>query len=372
MLGDPLRGNAGNTCISDGIARITNVQFHHNMIRGDWGVNGGASGMYYSNGCTNIVNIYDNVFAREDSVSGTAMDAFIWTYTQDGNYSIYNNTFSSDSIPGYGAGAWEAIDLDGLTYGTHTIKNNIFSGFGIDIMVSSSGTATLVADYNLHNVSTVNGYGELIWTSSQYTTLSGAQAAGYEAHGLTGDPKFVAIPNGIVGSGNWQLQSSSPAIDKGVDLSTLFTTDLLGYTRQVPWDIGAYDYAADSGAPTYLLSVVAAHGTVTSSPSGISCADNAGTCSYSFISESVTLSQTPDSGYTFSSWSGTGVASGCSGTGTCVVTTSAIGTATATYTYTGGGATYLPWRIVAGSYNLLLDDGTNLLLDDGTKLLLDH
>jgi len=54
-------------------------------------------------------------------------------------------------------------------------------------------------------------------------------------------------------------------------------------------------------------------GTVTSSPSGISCGSD---CSESYSSgTSVTLTATPDAGWTFDGWSG----SGCTGTGTCTV-----------------------------------------------------
>jgi hypothetical protein len=66
-------------------------------------------------------------------------------------------------------------------------------------------------------------------------------------------------------------------------------------------------------------------GTVTSSPAGISCG---ATCSASYASGAqVTLTAVADSGSIFAGWSG----SGCSGTGTCVVTLSANTTATATF-----------------------------------------
>jgi PKD repeat protein len=66
-------------------------------------------------------------------------------------------------------------------------------------------------------------------------------------------------------------------------------------------------------------------GTVSSAPSGISCG---ATCSAQFAQgTSVTLSATPDSGVTFSGWSGA-----CSGTGSCAVTLSAATSVTATFT----------------------------------------
>ena len=76
----------------------------------------------------------------------------------------------------------------------------------------------------------------------------------------------------------------------------------------------------------YPLNVtITGSGTVTSSPSGIACP---GTCSTTFDSgTSVTLTETPAAGWSFSDWSG-----GCSGTGRCVVTMSAAASVTATFT----------------------------------------
>jgi len=57
----------------------------------------------------------------------------------------------------------------------------------------------------------------------------------------------------------------------------------------------------------------AGSGTVVSQPAGINCGSD---CSETYTTGSVTLSATPSTGSTFSSWTG----GGCSGTGSCVVT----------------------------------------------------
>ena len=41
--------------------------------------------------------------------------------------------------------------------------------------------------------------------------------------------------------GEFHIGGSSPALGAGTDLSQYFTTDRDGYTRSVPWSIGAYD-----------------------------------------------------------------------------------------------------------------------------------
>jgi hypothetical protein len=83
--------------------------------------------------------------------------------------------------------------------------------------------------------------------------------------------------------------------------STLHQDDIDGIT---------YLYPADDN---YVLSVgTSGSGTVTSSPSGISCGAD---CSQSYASGTeVTLTATPATGWSFSGWGGA-----CSGTGTCTV-----------------------------------------------------
>jgi Divergent InlB B-repeat domain len=66
------------------------------------------------------------------------------------------------------------------------------------------------------------------------------------------------------------------------------------------------------------------NGTVTSTPSGISCGT---TCSFNFLAGTVvSLRATPTAGFTFSGWIG-----GCTGTATCTVTLSSTTTVTAIF-----------------------------------------
>ena len=70
---------------------------------------------------------------------------------------------------------------------------------------------------------------------------------------------------------------------------------------------------------------VSGTGTVTSSPSGISCPS---TCSVGFTyGTTVTLTASPSTGYTFSGWSGA-----CSGAGTCALTMNGAKSVGATFT----------------------------------------
>ncbi|WP_386027928.1 S8 family serine peptidase [Thiorhodococcus fuscus] len=110
-----------------------------------------------------------------------------------------------------------------------------------------------------------------------------------------------------------------------------------GITKpRIDLDAAANSLAATLGDCTgggvtdsYVLSVSkVGSGTVTSSPSGISCGS---TCSASFSSgTAVTLAATPSSGYSFSGWGGA-----CSGTGSCLVTMNAAKSVAASFTASG-------------------------------------
>jgi hypothetical protein len=233
-------------------ASVTNISFHDNFFYGDWGQQ--ATAQYYSNGCTSNTLIYNNVFAFEN-VTGThpfLSPAFVFLgYHDGGTIGIYNNIFSSDADPGYETGTNGAIMIGTPNGGSLTIMNNIFSGIGNDILYDDGFTSVLI-DYNLHN--TASG-GRLVWqdTGSAWEChdLATCRAHGMETHApAMSDPRFVAIPNGNTGSGNWHLQPGSPAINTGTSLASIFTTDLDGLARPQgsAWDIGTYEYA--SGAPS--------------------------------------------------------------------------------------------------------------------------
>jgi len=243
-LGDGLR-----------VKTSSNIQFYNNKMDGSWS---NCTALYYSDGDTSNTLIYNNIFATENTTaaSGSGGNYFIRigrSYGDTGIINILNNTFSSDSLAplGYGLNMTGAIALGTFPSGTSstvTIENNILSGPEIDVQGTLNGAATLTMDYNLHNPNTGSGYGDLAYingTQYKYANLVALHTAGYENNGMGSSsyarsyPGFVTVPTGA-GTGNWQLRSNSPAIDKGVDFSATFTTDLLGNTRQVPWDIGAF------------------------------------------------------------------------------------------------------------------------------------
>jgi hypothetical protein len=107
------------------------------------------------------------------------------------------------------------------------------------------------------------------------------------------------------------------------------STDALRYSKlpaQIAYEGGSCTLSG--GATQSTLLVTSVNGTVTSNPAGINCGS---TCSANYDSgTSVTLTASPNSGYTFTGWSG----GGCSGTGTCTVTMAAATTVTASFATT--------------------------------------
>ncbi|WP_417908499.1 M6 family metalloprotease domain-containing protein [Candidatus Electronema sp. PJ] len=85
-----------------------------------------------------------------------------------------------------------------------------------------------------------------------------------------------------------------------------------------------FDFGSQAPVNFTLSVSKSGNGTVSSTPSGISCG---ATCSADFTSStSVTLSAAPDTGWTFSGWSGA-----CSGSGSCVLTMTGNTSVTATF-----------------------------------------
>ena len=141
-----------------------------------------------------------------------------------GNYYIYNNTLYNN---------FEAeIDIDsgvgtnGLMAPTSvTIKNNIVYNPTKYITTRVATAPTTTASNNLY-------YGNALPIPT------------WDSTSAIGNPLFFkTAPATLL---DFQLQGTSPAIDSGVNLSSVFTKDFLGYIRPQgsTFDIGAYEYVS--------------------------------------------------------------------------------------------------------------------------------
>ena len=182
--------------------------------------------------------------------SGSTFSALFWLngngsswqnnygYRGHGTFYAYNNSYIASSSAGWGI---SASMLDNLV-----IENNIIVGTSFGIYLKAYGPVdTYTLDYN-----ELNGWGSrpgVINGNADYDNWAAWQAAGFDTHGIHADPMFVN-PTDSGSGANLYLQSGSPAIGAGINLTSLgiaaLNVDAAGNTRPSTgaWDIGAYEY----------------------------------------------------------------------------------------------------------------------------------
>ena len=205
-------------------------------------------------------------------------------YPHGTNLWVYGNIYNSDWSPGRTANAGNATNTG---TGTIVIANNVFyrtkegglSGnslstgkivFRNNIVYHCENTTTTawLAWYGANVDSDYNCYypnGSVVYwhQDKDYNTLGAFQTgAGHDRHSFMGDPQFtVAAP---AGPGDFQLKTTSPCVNTGVNLSTLGLfpsaqpyVDYAG--TAIPQgtgpDIGAYELAATQANIVLALSV---------------------------------------------------------------------------------------------------------------------
>jgi len=165
----------------------------------------------YVSGCdiTNIY-IYNNIFQR-------ANGAGVMAEGIEGPIYIYNNVFY-DHDPN--AESWMAYIMPQTKDGQRSnsiVKNNIFHG--------GAGTRFTAMEV----------WGS--WNQHDYNLFYNAGSFS-ESNGVNGDPLFVNAA-----AGNFHLQSTSPAINKGTDVSSIRAVDYEGNPIVGLPDIGAFEYS---------------------------------------------------------------------------------------------------------------------------------
>lgn len=214
------------------------ITVRNSTIGGDFGAH--TTGYIYVEDYTTDLNIYNNLIY---TTAESPTNGYIAMGTRGtAAAKIYNNTIKGAGITNIGGmGAYFASrDIGNWTA---DIKNNIITNCYIGI---SSGAITLTSDYNdfyrLGNVGYLSAWKQTV--TAWQIALGGCPNDGNDCHSITSDPKFVS-------SSDFRLQSDSPVINGGTDLSEYFTTDILGNTRTGVRDIGAYEYveAVDTTPP---------------------------------------------------------------------------------------------------------------------------
>jgi len=204
---------------------------------------------------------YSNVVGFGGEAGGTGNEYYY-------NISYGNSQKGAEIDDGHTAANWyNNVFYDNGDHGIYihsgasngqVIKNNIFYGLAADssYMIYVGGTVTITSDNNCFYDTGTNKWH---WHGSDYTTFANWKTnSSQDASSINQDPVFIDAS-----TNKYSLQSSSPCIDAGVDVS--LTTDYAGSTVPAPsggsFDIGAFEYV--KMAPSVATVTVSVPGSIT-------------------------------------------------------------------------------------------------------------
>jgi hypothetical protein len=215
---------------------ITGFKIFNNTFTGDFtqvaGSTGAMTALIYLSSASTGVEIYNNVFAPV--TTGTQSPNFFESFislrdnpNRGGSHKIYDNTFVTRVPDGQGAAILEDDTLHPSP--DLSVKNNIFYGFQWPFDLRSVSDTF---DYN--NVCFTKNVGK--WAGSWVETFSDWQKLGNDLHGMSVDPQFVS-------STDFHLSPTSPCINRGAVLDTLYAVDHDGLVRplSIAFDLGAFE-----------------------------------------------------------------------------------------------------------------------------------
>jgi photosystem II stability/assembly factor-like uncharacterized protein len=283
---------------SDGVTWTSNTS----------GTTSDLSGVSYGNGTFVTVGESGKILTSSDGVtwtsrtSGTGRDLFGVGYG--------NGTFVAVGESGKILTSSDGVTWTSRTSGTDNPLFEITYGNGTFVAVGG----VLFFEFERTIVTSSDGVTWTDTTLSPFLLLSGITHAN-DTFVAVGYGTVIASPDGVTwtdkpGTGNWLMGIS------------------YGNDSFVAVGLGGTILQSNSLREQYTLTVTKAgtgSGTVTSSPAGINCGSD---CSEVYDpGTSVTLTPAPDSGSTFTGWSGA-----CSGSGTCTVNMTSDKAVTATFT----------------------------------------
>lgn len=257
----------GNSVSNSAVWDEDTDQFHHNGLY-FYSENGGTTtdveiygntfgpgygtwttgGTFFSGGL-GVISVYNNIFLSSGTNPANGHITFQPYYNSSSTLRAFNNTMVADA----GIGIYVNFQ-GGSTNGTNIaldFKNNIFNSNATAIALFTVGeTNNFAIDYNLYyGLNASEAFSFSSTSSGDFRNFTNWQTS-FDQHGTNLNPLLEAA--------DYSLQSSSPAIDAGADLSSYFTTDFAGNDRGGTWDIGAYEFAAEeSPAPDETAPTVA-------------------------------------------------------------------------------------------------------------------
>jgi hypothetical protein len=179
----------------------------------------------HSGRATSNITVRNN-FVYSNTQVGIAFGGYDTKRGSTENCVIVNNTFYNNATQGdWGAELYVQFDTR-----NNIVENNIFYANSARKFIESWSAVMTgnVVDYNLYFALGGGTNGSFIWKNVTYTTFADYQAgSGNDLHGMAGvDPLFVNLA-----TPDLHLQSNSPAIDRGFNLSQSGTTDIDGQVR---------------------------------------------------------------------------------------------------------------------------------------------
>ena len=196
--------------------------------------------------------IINNLFVAEQAEGGKISPSPMDIALGNKDLHVYNNTVDMGYPTNfYGATAlWILRDAD-----TVDIINNIFAGVtNYGVVMEQNGVSNVMLDYNLYEVATGLNLIYVNKTNKHPDSIEACKTLGWEEHGIEAEPLFVRDPDGTEDSGDFNLMSTSPALGKGKDLSSIFKLYKNGVLQQ-NWNIGCSPF--DSGYEVVLDSSIA-------------------------------------------------------------------------------------------------------------------
>lgn len=230
---------------ADGFTAVQHVKIYNNQIRNHTqnifseGTLAGASAD------TQDIQIFNNVvFNTMTTVNGVNMATLggvnlMIKWSKD--VYIVNNTLGDIGSSG------NSIHVQDCFNGSVHIKNNnIINSVSYGVYVEDpSDISAGEFNYNSYYVTAADN---IIWNTTFYATRAAFHTAvpTQETNGISGNPTVNAFPTPT-------LIAGSPAINAGVNLTSLAITELLtdaaGVSRPTPtgaWEIGAYEFVASA------------------------------------------------------------------------------------------------------------------------------
>ena len=217
---------------------IENLEIAYNYFEDNTSALGSTAWIYIEYVCKGF-NIHHNVLNASRSYYAIRIlgDGF----QVAGNHTIANNVIDNANGIGDGMHIQESTGI--------TLRNNIFYDDGHAYIVATSSMAGFSADYDL--MFRVGGPGNIVSLNAgpaeapagdEHDFASLQSSTIFEAHGIYGDPQFVADPTTIDSDPTgFAVKAASPAVNHGVNL--VYTTDFAG--KPVPVgaapDIGAFE-----------------------------------------------------------------------------------------------------------------------------------